>query len=166
MKDTDNIDISNFIDSNLLIKYHNNKLKKLELEKEKDEIFRKAKELSKENVIEIDRLEKENKKIEKIISDAMILLDKNYILLDGNSLKLETTQSVRARSYKKDELISYIKNNELPIEIKIDYKYNHKQLIDYLNSKEYLESIHVVTKEIESYITMSEKTKLTINKIE
>ena len=166
MENTTMIDIYNFIDSNLLDEYHNNNLKKLELEKQEKEIFKKAEELNKENRIEIIRLEEENKNIERIISNAMLLLDKKHLILDWNDLELEITKKVRAKSYKKDDLISYIKENKLPVDISTEYRYKSEQLITYLNSKEYLEGIHGVTKEIESYIDISENIKLSIKKIE
>ena len=69
------------------------------------------------------------------------------------------------KTNKKDKLIQYIKEYDLPIDTWLKEEYDREDLIRYLNSSEYNESHHSLTKEIESFVTLKEERSISINKI-
>ena len=82
-----------------------------------------------------------------------------------SDITLNKKYKISARPNKKDKLIQYIKEYDLPIATWLKYEYDREDLIRYLKSSEYNESHHSLTKEIESFVTLKEERSISINKI-
>lgn len=157
--------VEDWIERDLLDKYFSN-IEEINSLKEKEKML--LKELEKKNLLnkkEMNKLEEENKKIESMVQNMMQLIDKDKVIIDDNDISINKTYRVSAKAKKKDSLIDYINNNNLPISTWEEREYNKTELINYLKSKDYTESYHNVTQEIELYINFKEEIGISIKKI-
>ena len=113
----------------------------------------------------INEIEKENRNIELMIENILLATDKSKVTVYDSNITLNKKYKISARPNKKDKLIQYIKEYDLPIATWLKYEYDREDLIRYLKSSEYNESHHSLTKEIESFVTLKEERSISINKI-
>lgn len=166
MLEYNELGFEDLIEKEILDKYFKN-IREIQNLKEKERIL--LKELERNNYLnkqEMNKLEEENKNIEAMIQNMMQLMDKDNIVIDDNEIVINKIYKVSAKRNRKDSLINYINNNGLPIRTWQEKKYDIKDLTNYLISKDYTESYHNITKEIEVYIDLKKDVKVSIKKIE
>ena len=114
----------------------------------------------------MNEIEKENRNIELMIENILLATDKSKVTVYDSDITLNKKYKISARPNKKDKLIQYIKEYDLPIATWLKYEYDREDLGTYLKSSEYNESHHQFhPKEIESFVTLKEERSISINKI-
>lgn len=165
MLEINNIEVNELIEKELLDKYYNN-IERIEVLKAKERVLLKELEIKNyKNKKEINEIQKENKNIKLMIENILLAIDKSNIKVYDSDITLNKKYKICARSNKKDKLIQYIKEYDLPIATWSKNDYDREDLIKYLNSSEYSESYHSLTKEIESFIKIKEEISISLNKI-
>lgn len=165
MIEYDNNSFEDWIEKDLLDRYFRN-IEEINSLKEKEKIL--LKELERKDIMDkkqMKKLEKEKKNIELMIQNSMQLMDTDSVIIDDNDISIKKVYKVAAKPNKKDSLINYIKDNNLPISTWEEKAYNKEELINYLKSNDYIESYHNMTSEIESYIKLKEDISISIKKI-
>ena len=155
MLEINSIEVNDLIEKELLDKYYSN-IERIRALKEKErELIKEIEIKNYKNKKEMNEIEKENRNIELMIENILLATDKSKVTVYDSDITLN----------KKDKLIQYIKEYDLPIATWLKYEYDREDLIRYLKSSEYNESHHSLTKEIESFVTLKEERSISINKI-
>lgn len=155
-------DVNQLIIREMIDEYFYN-IEKIDKLKEKvNGVIRYYEEINKENNIEIKKLKDENKKIEKIIENFMIINNKSDLNINNISICLNTEYKVAAKTNKKNLLIQYIKDNKLPVNLITKTDYDKKDLINYLTSPKYAESFKITTREIENFVNFEKIVSIEI----
>ena len=113
----------------------------------------------------MNEIEKENRNIELMIENILLATNKSKVTVYDSDITLNKKQKISARGKKKEKLVQCRKEQYLPIDTWLKEEYDREDLIRYLNSSEYNESHHSLTKEIESFVTLKEERSISINKI-
>ena len=165
MLEINSIEVNDLIEKELLDKYYSN-IERIRALKEKErELIKEIEIKNYKNKKEMNEIEKENRNIELMIENILLATDKSKVTVYDSDITLNKKYKISARPNKKDKLIQYIKEYDLPIATWLKYEYDREDLIRYLKSSEYIESHHSLTKEIESFVTLKEERSISINKI-
>lgn len=165
MLEINSIEINDLIEKELLDKYYSNIERIKVLKKKEKELIKEIEIKNYKNKKEMNEIEKENRNIELMIENILLATDKSKVTVYDSDITLNKKYKISARPKKKDKLIQYIKEYDLPIDTWLKEEYDREDLIRYLNSSEYNESHHSLTKEIESFVTLKEERSISINKI-
>ena len=165
MLEINSIEVNDLIEKELLDKYYSN-IERIRALKEKErELIKEIEIKNYKNKKEMNEIEKENRNIELMIENILLATDKSKVTVYDSDITLNKKYKISARPNKKDKLIQYIKEYDLPIATWLKYEYDREDRIRYLKSSEYNESHHSLTKEIESFVTLKEERSISINKI-
>ena len=165
MLEINSIEVNDLIEKELLDKYYSN-IERIRVLKEKErELIKEIEIKNYKNKKEMNEIEKENRNIELMIENILLATNKSKVTVYDSDITLNKKYKISARPKKKDKLIQYIKEYDLPIATWSKNDYDREDLIKYLNSSEYSESYHNLTKEIESFVTLKEERSISINKI-
>lgn len=165
MLEINSIEINDLIEKELLDKYYSNIERIKVLKKKEKELIKEIEIKNYKNKKEMNEIEKENRNIELMIENILLATDKSKVTVYDSDITLNKKYKISARPKKKDKLIQYIKEYDLPIDTWLKEEYDREDLIRYLNSSEYNESHHSLTKEIESFVILKEERSISINKI-
>lgn len=109
------VDMENLIDEKILDTYYKN-MEQIKVLKEKEGTI--IKEIEIKNYKKrkgINELEKENKIIELIIQNILLAEDKSKVTVNDTDIILDKQYKVSAKLNKKEKLIEYIRDNNLPV---------------------------------------------------
>ena len=165
MLEINSIEINDLIEKELLDKYYSNIERIKVLKKKEKELIKEIEIKNYKNKKEMNEIGKENRNIELMIENILLATNKSKVTVYDSDITLNKKYKISARPKKKDKLIQYIKEYDLPIDTWLKEEYDREDLIRYLNSSEYNESHHSLTKEIESFVTLKEERSISINKI-
>lgn len=165
MLEINSIEVNDLIEKELLDKYYSN-IERIKALKEKErELIKEIEIKNYKNKKKMNEIEKENRNIELMVENILLATDKSKVTVYDSSITLNKKYKISARPNKKDKLIQYIKEYDLPIATWLKDEYDKEDLIRYLKSSEYNESHHSLTKEIESFVILKEEISISINKI-